>query len=129
MFLSNKKKLQFVLFSSMLVFSVSGCTVPPRPVIRPQVDKTAEKTQEFDLKQCQQELESLNRVDSKSFKEMKGSFDKLMSTAAQYSEIRKNVSQQMQGTVDAMYKYKIEKLCSEVSTTLLKSTLAQGEGV
>lgn len=79
------------------------------------------------LQQCQQELAVLGSLKTRNFEANKQAFDQLMGSAAQYASLRNKVNGTTQGTVDALYHYKVSLLCAEISQAVLFQ-LARLEG-
>lgn len=79
------------------------------------------------LKNCQKELNILKGVSSEKYTVYKRTFDGLMGGAAQYAGLRKAVNPHIQETVDALYRYKVNRLCAEVSQVALEALVERGE--
>lgn len=79
------------------------------------------------LKSCQKELNILQGVSPEKYTVYKRTFDGLMSGAAQYAGLRKAVNPNIQETVDALYRYKVNRLCAEVSQVALEALAERGE--
>lgn len=79
------------------------------------------------LQQCQKSLDALQTVRSQQFLEYKKSFEKLMKGAAQYSVIRSRIKDETQGTVDALYRYRVSMLCAQIDQALLIGLTESGE--
>lgn len=87
-----------------------------------QLDQEAKR-----LQQCQQELTVLSSLQSKDYAATKQAFDHLMGNAAQYASLRNKVNGETQGTVDALYHYKVNLLCAEINQAVLLH-LAKDQG-
>lgn len=79
------------------------------------------------LKQCQSQLEALKPMNPEKYKRLHTSFDYLMNGAAQYTGIRQNTNADTQDTVDALYRYRANLLCSQIAQALLDSLTSRGE--
>ncbi|SPZ62970.1 Uncharacterised protein [Serratia quinivorans] len=79
------------------------------------------------LLQCQKELEVLRTVQTKQFTDYKQDFDRLMHGAAQYSRLRTGVNTGTQDTVDALYRYRVNKLCAQIDQAVLLGLAERGE--
>lgn len=79
------------------------------------------------LKNCQEELNILKGVSPVKYTVYKRTFDGLMGGAAQYAGLRKAVNPNIQETVDALYRYKVNRLCTEVSQVALEALVERGE--
>ncbi|EBS0892523.1 hypothetical protein D6J78_12700 [Salmonella enterica subsp. enterica serovar Abaetetuba] len=76
---------------------------------------------------CDRELKALKRLDSKRYALRRAQFDRLMSGAAVYADIRTEVAGGTREAVDAMYRFRTGKLCSEISRDVLDALARQGE--
>ncbi|MBW4204129.1 hypothetical protein JW319_22505 [Enterobacter cloacae subsp. cloacae] len=90
-------------------------------------DSTHRETER--LNNCQKELNILKGVSAEKYTIYKRTFDGLMSGAAQYAGLRKEVNANIQETVDALYRYKVNRLCAEVSQVALEALVERGEQV
>jgi len=79
------------------------------------------------LSECYKELETLKILNSEKYEYYYKTFENVMSGAAQYGSVRSNVNEQTQYTVDALYRYKVNLLCSEINQTTLNSFAERGE--
>lgn len=124
-----------VLFLSLLGSSVllSGCEAPKRPTVQAASEPTQEQSlaarEAEQLAQCQKELEALKPVDEKRHQTFQQEFSRLMSGAAQYAGVRTQANSGTQETVDALYRYKVRRLCADISQALLTSLADMGERV
>lgn len=116
-----------------LTMVLSGCqnTVDPEntPNVEEQATATAAEVETLHLKQCQLTLDALHNVEQKQFDNYKQNFDLLMKGAAQYSGVRAKIKTETQDTVDALYRYKVNKLCSQIDQAVMVALAAQGESV
>lgn len=76
---------------------------------------------------CDRELKALKRLDAKRYALRRGQFDRLMSGAAVYADIRTEVAGSTREAVDAMYRFRTGKLCTEISRDVLDALARQGE--
>lgn len=58
-------------------------------------------------------------MDVNIYNKRKSEFDKLMSDAVIYNGIRVDVKEYTQGTVDALYRFRVNKLCADISSDIL----------
>lgn len=127
------KYTRAVLHTSALVFALvlAGCQTPAKPVNKTSVPQEQGPTQAeretARLQQCQKELEALRTVQPKQFSVYKQAFDRLMSGAAQYSGLRTRVNADTQDTVDALYRYRVNKLCAQIDQAVLLGLAKRGE--
>ncbi|EPP0275052.1 hypothetical protein ACUJ63_004305 [Salmonella enterica subsp. enterica] len=76
---------------------------------------------------CDRELKALKRLDAKRYALRRSQFDRLMSGAAVYADIRTEVAGGTREAVDAMYRFRTGKLCTEISRDVLDALARQGE--
>lgn len=132
-----------------LIFLVCGCQQTPHSVRvtpQPQDLSTSESANTSEianananthsvkyieesekLKICQAQLEALQSVSQPEYKKFHGTFDYLMKSAAQYNGLRKNIDPNTQDTVDSLYHYRANQLCSRIAQTLMDSLVSKGE--
>lgn len=79
------------------------------------------------LESCEKELDILKGVSPQRYTLYKRKFDGLMGGAAQYSGLRNQVNPDIQETVDALYRYKVNHLCAEVGQVVLTGLIERGE--
>lgn len=120
--------------SLLLAMTLAGCQNVKRPVT--QVNNvSAMRAEEQDKKQreaermqqCQRELEAMRSMDPEKYQKFKREFDTLMSGAAQYAGMRPRVNTDTQETVDALYRYRTNRLCADISTTMMTGLAERGE--
>lgn len=127
------KHTRTVLHASALVFTLvlAGCQAPAKSVKKSAVPQEQGPTQAereaARLQQCQKELEALRAVQPKQFSVYKQEFDRLMNGAAQYSGLRTRVNADTQDTVDALYRYRVNKLCAQIDQAVLLGLAERGE--
>ncbi|HAH3395504.1 hypothetical protein KJE04_05775 [Escherichia marmotae] len=73
------------------------------------------------MERCRRELEALKRVDIKLYNQRKAEFDRLMRGADIYSGVRSDVRISTQDAVDAYYRYRVDKMCADISKNVLDS--------
>lgn len=118
---------------SCWLFLLSGCESISRPDIAAKKNeiKKAEPTmaerEAERITLCQKELEALREVNPEKFNTYKAEFDRLMSGAAQYAGLRTRVNSETQDTVDALYRYKVNRLCADIGQATLTGLAERGE--
>ncbi|WP_145493962.1 hypothetical protein [Yersinia aleksiciae] len=127
---------QAILPISILAFSLilMGCQklsgslkkLAPTQQIKNATQEELEITR---LQRCQKELEALNTVQPQQFSQYKQSFDQLMNGAAQYSGIRSQVNSETQNILDALYRYRVNKLCAQIDLAVLLGLAKRGESM
>ncbi|CAI1836461.1 TPA: hypothetical protein ACSTL1_004820 [Serratia fonticola] len=112
---------------------LSGCEGKKRPLpevkqdIAKEIEKTPAQKEAERLAQCQKELDALKGVTPAQYDTYRQEFGGLMSGAAQYAGLRSRVNDETQDTVDALYRYRVNRLCSDISQATLKGLLDRGE--
>ncbi|CAI1890853.1 MULTISPECIES: hypothetical protein [Serratia] len=114
----------------LLTASLSGCKSPVRtvsseiPSLQQSEQQKGKEVQH--LRQCQQQLKTLNTLQAASYPGLQRSFDQLMRGAAQYAGLRTSVNENTQDTVDALYRYRVNLLCSQINQNVLNKLAEQG---
>ncbi|AXX20533.1 hypothetical protein [Serratia marcescens] len=78
------------------------------------------------MRHCNGELQALRKVDKKRYAERKVEFDRLMSGAAMYAGVRGSVQSRTQDAVDALYRYRTDKLCADIGQDVLNGLALTG---
>jgi hypothetical protein len=121
---SAYKSVRAVLF---LTVFLGGCenmaTVNPvqkNTVKTADVSASGDRMDEVEkMERCRRELESLKKIDAAVYTKRKAEFDRLMSGASLYNGVRSDVGNYTQGAVDALYRFRADKLCSDISRDVL----------
>jgi hypothetical protein len=114
---------------------LSGCETAKRPAVAIQSasDPTPEQSlaahEAGQLARCQKELEALKPIDAQRHQAYQQEFGRLMSGAAQYASVRAQTNSGTQETVDALYRYKVKRLCANIGQALLTGLADMGERV
>ncbi|EAP9281428.1 hypothetical protein ES868_23495 [Salmonella enterica] len=107
---------------------IGGCE--NKPIVNPIVQSIeatskitpADKLDDLGkMERCRRELEALKKIDLSVYNKRKLEFDKLISGAALYSGVRKDVGDYTQSAVDALYRFRSDKLCADISIDVLNS--------
>jgi len=72
---------------------------------------------------------ALAKVNPRLYAQKKMAFDELLSSAAIYTKVRNKIGDQTRDTMDALYRYKTQKLCSDIGQALLQSLVNRGESI
>jgi len=123
-----------------LAFLVVGCQnrvpqktrpVEPTRVSAPvQAPEAAQSSQgRSSMATCQRELIALSKVNQRSYAQKKAEFDLLLSRASVYTSVRDEIGAQTKDTMDALYKFKTQKLCSDIEIAVRQSLLSTGESI
>lgn len=76
---------------------------------------------------CQKTLDSLQVVNPSAWKRHKAEFDTLIRSASQYGAVRDGVSDKTKDTVDAMYQFRTNKICSDIENEVMDALISHGE--
>ncbi|MEE7414959.1 hypothetical protein [Escherichia marmotae] len=71
------------------------------------------------MERCRRELEALKRIDPTVYSKRKAEFDKLISGASLYNGVRSEVGNYTQSAVDALYRFRSDKLCADIASDVL----------
>lgn len=72
------------------------------------------------MERCRRELEALKKIDSAVYNKRKAEFDKLVSGASLYNGVRSDVGNYTQSAVDALYRFRSDKLCADIASDVLR---------
>lgn len=147
----NRKGIPLFLLVS-LSLSLSGCqssseadqtvassvsSVTPAPVLpSPQLKMNTasserasnpEQPAEGSVSACQRELLALSKINQRYYAQKKAAFDNLLSSASVYTSVRGDIGSQTKDTMDALYKYKTQKLCIDIEQTVRQALISRGE--
>lgn len=117
------KPVFLVLLTGMLL---GGCE--SKPGIKPLQQTTGSKPVSSSgdrlddvekMERCRRELEALKRIDSAVYNKRKAEFDELVSGASLYNGVRSDVGNYTQNAVDALYRFRSDKLCADIASDVL----------
>lgn len=117
------KPVFLVLLTGMLL---GGCE--SKPGIKPLQQTTGSKPVSSSgdrlddvekMERCRRELEALKRIDSAVYNKRKAEFDKLVSGTSLYNGVRSDVGNYTQNAVDALYRFRSDKLCADIASDVL----------
>ncbi|EAB6708050.1 hypothetical protein FJB87_20685 [Salmonella enterica subsp. enterica] len=104
---------------------VPSLTTSPVGRIDASADSSASITSDLSVERCGRELNTLKRLDIKRYTQRKFQFDRLMAGASVYADVRSDVVKGTQEAVDAMYRFRVGKLCAEISRDVLDALTRQ----
>lgn len=78
---------------------------------------------------CQRELAALAKINPRAYAVKKATFDSLLNNAAVYTSVRSQVNNQTQDALDALYKYKVQQVCSEIQYSVMQGLMSRGESL
>ncbi|MBJ2078373.1 hypothetical protein JFR19_00730 [Serratia ureilytica] len=127
----HRPLLLATLFCSAALLSgcknTSGSPSQPKPAATAEPDITPAQREAERLAQCQKELDALKGINAQQYTVFRQEFDRLMSGAAQYANLRVRVNNGTQETVDALYRYKVNRLCADIMQATLTGLADRGE--
>lgn len=115
----------FILF--VITCLLTACNVIPPIRSHPAALAANQSETNNSVVQCQNELDVLKRLHSADYQQIQQRFDQLLNNAATYASIRGNIDSKMKGTIDALYKYKTDKLCHEVAQQVMVDLMGKVE--
>lgn len=93
-----------------------------RNEIKPVESVASDKLSDIErMERCRRELEALKKIDIKVYNQRKAEFDRVMQGADIYSGVRSDVRASTQNAVDAYYRYRVDKMCADISKNVLDS--------
>lgn len=133
-FFSNQSRLYIPAGMVIIIAALlsGGCT-HKNDVPKPghEINKTAHFTdnqrQAEMLSRCSKELAALKKLNPGFYRRSNDAFTKLMFAASQYADIRNEVSEGTQGTVDSLYEYRTSKMCADISQALMTALTERGD--
>jgi hypothetical protein len=81
------------------------------------------------VEQCQRELNALGKINTDMYEKRRAAFSGLLKNASVYSSLRQDINSQTKETVDALYKYKTQKLCHDIEQDLQQALISHGENL
>lgn len=81
------------------------------------------------VEQCQRELSALGKINPSMYEKRRVAFSGLLKNASVYSSLRQDINSQTKETVDALYKYKTQKLCHDIEQDLQQALISYGENL
>jgi hypothetical protein len=76
---------------------------------------------------CQRELTALAGIDKRLYTDKKAAFDALLASASTYIAVRGDIDMQTRESMDALYKYRTQKMCGDINRTVQQALMKQGE--
>lgn len=121
-----KKRIEVVFLILLTCILISGCEskttvrhLQQTAEIKP-VSSSGDRLDDVEkMERCRRELEALKRIDSVVYNKRKAEFDKLVSGASLYNGVRSEVGNYTQSAVDALYRFRSDKLCADIASDVL----------
>ncbi|MDU6925262.1 hypothetical protein [Franconibacter helveticus] len=107
-------------------------TAQSAPLPTPQMTSAqAEESQasEGSATICQRELAALSKINPSVYAVKKQAFETLLQTATSYSAVRSDINEQTRDTLDALYKYKTQKICNDIEQAIQQGLISRGESI
>lgn len=119
--------------SELVAGKNASTSVVSSPLPSPQITPAAQKATGVEVPEgaasaCQKELIALSKVNQNQYAKKKAAFEQLLDSASVYTSVREDIGLQTRDTMDALYKYKTQKLCSDIEQTVRQSLINRGEG-
>lgn len=76
---------------------------------------------------CQNELASLRRLNPDAYNTKQAEFSRLVNNASLYKSVRSDVNPSTKATVDALFTFRTNRLCADISREVMLSLIAKGE--
>jgi hypothetical protein len=132
--MSVKHNITAITLCTTFMLLLAGCqsrikTLPSTPSSSVQNERQAAENENTQLQQCRDELDALKSIEATQYGINKAEFDRLMGGAAKYAAVRNKVNNGTQDTVDALYRYKVNRLCAEIKQSLMKSLSDRAESI
>ncbi|HGM5490681.1 TPA: hypothetical protein ACKP1B_002318 [Serratia fonticola] len=123
---------------------LAGCQASPSPVeqpvpaasmansdpVLPKIETPPPATPVREkIGMCQRELASLKQVNPKAYATRSANFDRLVNSAGVYTAVRGDISPQTKDTLDALYKFKTNRMCAEIERDVLQALIQRGENI
>lgn len=137
-----------LLFFISLVMATGGCqqnktgntktsadsttAYVPAPVITPGTAMTdapaaPQSSPEGSVSTCQRELVALSKINPRMYAQKKNSFTELLASASVYTAVRNDIASQTKDTMDAFYKFKTQKICSDIEQAVRQALINRVE--
>ncbi|MFA9593290.1 hypothetical protein [Citrobacter telavivensis] len=118
--------------SQSLAGKNSSASVVSAPLPSPQITPVTPEAASIGASEgaaslCQKELVALSKVNQRQYAKKKADFEQLLDSASVYTSVREDIGSQTRDTMDALYKYKTQKLCSDIEQTVRQSLINRGE--
>ncbi|NQE77549.1 hypothetical protein A8L50_22500 [Pantoea ananatis] len=104
-----------------------GTAVPPPALYRNVSGETSAREDSGGalLIRCRQELKALITVSPAAASPLSHTFTSMMQKMNQYAGFRDTLSPPLQETMDALYRYRVNRLCADIRHSLLNSLSEQ----
>lgn len=118
----NINFVKYFFTTSVMILFLASCASKPQQEKLTKLgvdesemttDKRANK-EAARIQSCKGELDALKSLNPKQNLQLQSKFSQLMKKAAQYSNIRNQVSENTRETIDALYRYKVNLLCANI---------------
>lgn len=78
---------------------------------------------------CQRELVALSKINQRLYAQKKAAFDELLTSASVYTGVREDITAQTKDTMDAFYKFKTQKICSDIEQAVRQALINRVENM
>lgn len=126
------EKVNLTVMMLFFVFFISGCESKKQLKYIQNTTETISTSNLSDrlddiekMEQCRRELDALKKIDGVKYNKRKQEFDSLVSGASLYSGIRADIGNYTQSAVDALYRFRSDKLCADISNDVLNGLVKE----
>lgn len=106
----------------------SASVKPVLPVVNNTVPPAAPAAK-GPVNACQNELAALAKISPREYAAKKTVFDNLLNSASVYTSVRGQINDQTQEAMDALYKYKVQQVCSDIQYSVMQGLMQRGESL
>ncbi|WP_230354408.1 hypothetical protein [Lelliottia sp. WAP21] len=107
--------------------SESPTTYTSHPVQEDTIENNNNSSNEGEVTNCQRELLALSKIDQTIYAQKKKSFEDLLSGASIYTSVRNDIDIKTKNTIDALYKFKTQNLCSDIEQSVRQALISRGD--
>lgn len=118
--------MKYMIWILSLLFLISGCEnkesmqYQQKKLNSKPLSIAGDKLNDVEkMERCRRELDVLKKIDNVVYTKRKIEFDKLISGASLYTGVRNEIGNYTQNAVDALYLFKADKLCADISNDVL----------
>ncbi|HHA1916833.1 TPA: hypothetical protein ACOEDZ_003447 [Enterobacter asburiae] len=115
--------------TSALQYQESAPLLSNAPTISSNEPVQVLRAQKSTVTVCQRELMVLSKINKLIYAKKKAEFDNLIIHASVYTSVRDDIDFKTKDTLDALYKFKAQKFCSDIELAVRQSLISVGENI
>ncbi|MFP2335346.1 hypothetical protein ACLEW9_13570 [Enterobacter ludwigii] len=115
--------------TSTVQYQESASLLSNAPTMSSNEPVQALRAHEKTLTVCQRELMVLSKINKLTYSKKKAEFDNLITHASVYTSVRDDIDFKTKDTLDALYKFKAQKFCSDIELAVRQSLISVGENI